>query len=216
MQLLEMDLKAAISKGQHEEVLDSIRMLGNMRSVSSVEEIAAIMPAEDDNLAAEIYLALLQLGDYRYLGETVSFLQRAVMTNRQRWIQSRIGAVLAEVQTSSAFDDIVRLVSSPNVGLRLSAVRAIRNMRTERSIPFLIARLSDQEWLIRYTAMAALAEATNKTEGWVPPLLDFRQQEAPFIAKWQSWWAAEGMHLHKAQQSTGEEPRAVAAPRRRE
>jgi len=64
MHQLEVDLKAGLNDRDHERVLDSIRMLGNMRHVQSKEELVALLHSQDQLVRTYVFEAMLRLHDY--------------------------------------------------------------------------------------------------------------------------------------------------------
>src|SRR2546429_5391892 len=60
MHQLEVDLKAGLNDRDHERVLDSIRMLGNMRHVQSKEELVALLHSQDQLVRTYVFEAMLR------------------------------------------------------------------------------------------------------------------------------------------------------------
>jgi len=58
MHQLEMDLKTGLTDSDHERVLDSIRMLGNMRHLRSKVELYSLVNSSDTLMRTYIYEAL--------------------------------------------------------------------------------------------------------------------------------------------------------------
>jgi len=67
MHRLEMDLKAGLNDRDHERVLDSIRMLGNMRHLQSKEELVSLLDSEDPLVRTHVFEAMLRLHDFSVL-----------------------------------------------------------------------------------------------------------------------------------------------------
>lgn len=75
MQSLELDLKAGLQDHDPELVLDSIRMLGNMRHLQSEDELKNLLNSPDSLLRTYIYEALLRLHDYSVLPLVAEWLE---------------------------------------------------------------------------------------------------------------------------------------------
>src|SRR5215469_6376981 len=75
MQLLELDLKAGLNDKDQELMLDSIRMLGNMRYLRSTSELKDLAQNHDLLVRTYAWQALMRLGDYSVLPSVVEFFQ---------------------------------------------------------------------------------------------------------------------------------------------
>jgi hypothetical protein len=58
MQMLEMDLKAGLKDSNHDRVLDSIRMLGNIHHLQSEAELISLLDSQDMLVRTFTYQAL--------------------------------------------------------------------------------------------------------------------------------------------------------------
>lgn len=67
MHWLELDLKAGLNDRDHERVLDSIRMMGNMRHLQSKDEIISLLDSQDPLVQTYAFEAMLRLHDYSAL-----------------------------------------------------------------------------------------------------------------------------------------------------
>jgi hypothetical protein len=68
MHQLEVDLKAGLTDRDQERVLDSIRMLRNMRHLQSKEELVSLLDSSQDQLVRTyVFEAMLRLHDYSVL-----------------------------------------------------------------------------------------------------------------------------------------------------
>ncbi len=67
MHQLEVDLNAGLTDRDHERVLDSIRMLGNMRHVQSKEKLVSLLDSPDQLVRTYVFEAMLRLHDYSVL-----------------------------------------------------------------------------------------------------------------------------------------------------
>ena len=74
MEMLEMDLKAGLTDSDHDRVLDSIRMLGNMRHLQSEAELISLRDSQDMLVRTYVYEALLRLQNYSVLPAAVDWL----------------------------------------------------------------------------------------------------------------------------------------------
>ena len=67
MTRLELDLKAGLSDRDRDRVLDSIRMLGNMRHLQSKAELISLLGSPDALVQTYVFEAMLRLHDYSVL-----------------------------------------------------------------------------------------------------------------------------------------------------
>lgn len=67
MHRLELDLNAGLSDRDHDRVLDSIRMLGNMRHLQSKAELISRLDSSDPIIRTYAFEAMLRLHDYSVL-----------------------------------------------------------------------------------------------------------------------------------------------------
>jgi HEAT repeat protein len=72
---LELDLKAGLNDSKPELVLDSIRMLGNMRHLKSTAELTALLDSPDPLVRTYAYEAMLRLHDYSVLPAVAHWLE---------------------------------------------------------------------------------------------------------------------------------------------
>lgn len=72
--MLEMDLKAGLTDSDHDRVLDSIRMLGNMHHLQSEAELISLRDSHDMLVRTYVYEALLRLHNYSVLSAAVDWL----------------------------------------------------------------------------------------------------------------------------------------------
>lgn len=75
MYLLELDLKAGLRDADPDRVLDSIRMLGNMRHLHSIMELRKFLDSSDLLLKTYVWQALMRLHDYSVLPELEQFFK---------------------------------------------------------------------------------------------------------------------------------------------
>jgi len=64
MTRLELELKAGLSDRDHDRVLDSIRMLGNLRHLQSNAELISLLDSPDELVQTYVFEAMLRLHDY--------------------------------------------------------------------------------------------------------------------------------------------------------
>ena len=61
MTRLELELKAGLSDRDHDRVLDSIRMLGNLRHLQSNAELISLLDSPDELVQTYVFEAMLRL-----------------------------------------------------------------------------------------------------------------------------------------------------------
>ncbi|MCI0350332.1 MAG: HEAT repeat domain-containing protein [Acidobacteriales bacterium] len=205
MQLLELDLKAGLRDRDPERVLDSIRMLGNMRKLRSTAELKALLPGSDLLVKTYVWQALLRLHDYSALPAIVKFFEtqpempqellmpRDRMFYMQDQLVNEIGRISAE-----ALPYLEKFAASDKRRLRAEALQALRQIKSPRSAPVFLRALDDRDSDNGFVAMQALFELAEGCDcDWVPSMEKFHKSPAFYSTKTREWWSAEGQQKMK-------------------
>ena len=205
MHQLEVDLKAGLNDRDHERVLDSIRMLGNMRHVQSKEELVALLHSQDQLVRTYVFEAMLRLHDYSVLPAVEQWLTAqpqpppslTLPRDALFEMQGRLAGEISMIRDPSALPILLRLLRLPSPFARQAILQAVRAINSPQSAPFLLKMLDDPHADNAFIAMQALIElAGGGAIDWVPPLPVFRENPNYYAARCREWWQAE----HQPQQ----------------
>jgi HEAT repeats len=207
MERLEMDLKAGFADSHPERVLDSIRMLGNMRKLHSTGELKALLLVSRDLLVKTyVWQALLRLADYSVLPAVAKFfdtqpeapMELFMPRDRMFSMQHELVNEIGRIKSAEARPYLEKFALSDKRRLRNEALQALRQIRSPRSAPAFLRALDDPD--NGFVAMMALFELAGSCDcDWVPSWEGFRQSPAFYADKTREWWAAEGQHNMKLQ-----------------
>jgi hypothetical protein len=204
MDLLEMDLKAGLSDTDRDRMLDSIRMLGNMRRLQSKAELFALLDSGDALVRAYVYQALLRLQDYVALPATEEWLlsqqkdpPESLFLPRDAllYMEFQLASDISEIRDPQHLGTLERLLKMPSLKIRREMVNGIRAMNLMQSAPILLKLLDDPDADISFTAMQGLIElAGGGPIDWVPTYLKFRDNQKYYAATCREWWEAQRPH----------------------
>jgi hypothetical protein len=201
MYLLELDLKAGLGDSNPERVLDSIRMLGNMKHLHSTSELTQILGHRDLVLKAYVWQALLRLKDYSVLPAVSEFfnsqpepphellLPRDRLFQMQFELANEIGTIRdpRTVQFLEAF-----AVYGKSSNLRMNALQALRSIDSPHSSTAFLKALGDSNSDNAFSAMLGLVVLAGGPVAWVPTWKEFKREPELYAAKCRKWWKAEG------------------------
>jgi hypothetical protein len=201
MHRLEVDLKAGLSDSDHDRVLDSIRMLGNMRHLQSKAEIISFLDSPDPLIRTYAFEAMLRLRDYSVLPAIEQWLMAqpqappSLILPRDALfeMQDRLAREISTIRDPATLSILFRLLRLPNSFVRQEALEAVRSMKSPQSAPPLLEMLDDGYADNAFTAMQALIELSGDEGGsldWVPPLPVFRENPSFYAARCRVWWQA--------------------------
>jgi hypothetical protein len=198
---LELDLKAGLQDADHDRLLDSIRMLGNMRHLQSTAELTMLLDSPDPLVRTYVYEAMLRLHDYSVLPAVEQWLIAQPLAPRELFLprdalfnmQRRLGVEISGIRDPSTISILLRLLQLPDPILRHEVLGAVRAMHSLESAPSLLMMLDDPDANNAFSAMQSLFElAGGGVIDWVPSLPEFRSDPTYYAAKCREWWQAEG------------------------
>jgi hypothetical protein len=201
MHLLELDLKAGLRDGDSERVLDSIRMLGNMRHLQSTGELMALLDSPDPLVRTYVYEAMLRLHDYSILPVVEQWLMAQPLAPRELFLprdtlfdmQWRLGREIAMIRDPTTLPILLRLLQLPDPIIRMEVLSAVRAMHSPQSGASLLKMLDDPDSNNAFSAMQSLFElAGGGVIDWVPSVPEFRKNPTYYAARCREWWQAEG------------------------
>lgn len=198
---LELDLKAGLHDRDPERVLDSIRMLGNMRTLRSNAELKTLLTTHDLLVKTYVWQALLRLKDYSVLPAVVRFFAiqreapRRMILGRDRllFMQGELIREVGNIRSLDAVPYLEKFALSKNRLLRDEALQALRQIGSLHSIPVFLSELDDPDPDNAFSAMQGLLSlrAADSVIHWVPTGEVFRQSPKFYAAKTREWWWKE-------------------------
>lgn len=197
---LESDLKAGLSDPNRDRVLDSIRMLGNMRHLQSKAELVALLDSPDELVRTYVLEAMLRLHDYSVLPAVENWLiaqpqiPASLILPRDALLemQGRLAGQISTIRDPAALPILLGLLKLPKPFVRQEALQAVRAIRSSKSTPSLLEMLDDASADNAFAAMQGLIElAGGGNISWVPSLPEFRANPGYYAARCREWWRAE-------------------------
>lgn len=201
MYLLELDLKAGLGDSNPERVLDSVRMLGNMKHLRSTSELTRLVGHGDLLVKAYVWQALLRLKDYSVLSAVSGFFNsqpappRELRLPRDRLFQmqfelaNEIGAI-RDPSTLQFLETFAVYGKSSN--LRMNALQALRSIDSPHSTTAFLKALGDSNPDNAFSAMLGLVVLAGGPVAWVPTWEEFKREPEFYAAKCRKWWKTEG------------------------
>jgi hypothetical protein len=199
---LELDLKAGLRDPNRERVLDSIRMLGNMKHLRSTSELTQLNDHSNLLVRTYVWQALLRLKDYSVLPAVSKFfdsqptpphdllLPRDRLFEMQYEIANEIG-VIRDPATLGFLERFA--VGGKAYGLRMNALQALRAIGSPRSAAAFLKALDDSNSDNAFSAMQGLLSlAGGGPIAWAPTWQQFNEAPEFYAAKCREWWETEG------------------------
>jgi HEAT repeat protein len=199
MHLLELDLKAGLNDTEPDRVLDSIRMLGNMRHLQSKDELLALVNSPDELVRIYTYEALLRLHDYSVLPAVADWLEVQPAATDLVKMQGRLLDQIMFIRDPTALPPLLRLLRLPDASSREHVLQAVRHIPSPQSAQSMLNMLDDPDVDNEFIAMQALLEyalvggrAAAGTE-WVPTWRVFRDDPTYYAARCREWWQSRSV-----------------------
>lgn len=198
---LELDLKAGLHDRNPERVLDSIRMLGNMKHLRSNAELRGLLESADLPEKTYVWEALLKLKDYSVLPAVARFISaqreapRVIVLPRDRlfFMEGNLVGQIGRLRDPSVLPYLRQFASSPKWNLRWVALQALRAISDPRSAPVFLKALNDENSENGFIAMMSLIElAGGGPIDWAPTLPQFALLQSSYATKCREWWQEVG------------------------
>lgn len=209
MYLLEVDLKAGLRDSNPERVLDSIRMLGNMKQLRSTAELHALETSPDLLVKAYVWQALLRLKDYSVLPAVAEFFQNQpepphelyLPRDRLFQMQFELQSAMASICDPSTLPYVENFaVTGRDFRLRSSALQSLRAINSLHSAATFLKELDDPNADNAFSAMQGLLPlAGGGAIDWVPTWEQFDKTPQYYAAKCREWWTIQGEQKAKSQ-----------------
>jgi len=201
MHRLEADLKAGLTDPDRDRVLDSIRMLGNMRRLQSNAELVALLDAPDLLERTTVWEAMLRLHDYSVLPNVEQWLLEQppgptslVLRDSLVHMQFRLAAQISDIRDPAYLPAMERLLRLPNLAMRRGILQGIRSIDSQQSAPTFLKLLDDPDDDIGFIAMQSLFElAGGGPIDWVPSLEQFHENRAYYASLCREWWQSKAL-----------------------
>jgi hypothetical protein len=197
MYLLELDLKAGLADSDPERVLDSIRMLGNMKKLHSTREL----DSPDLLVQAHVWQAFLRLKDYSVLPAVAEFFERQpdppenllLPQDRLFAIQVELQSEIAGIRDPGTLPYLERFAArGHDYHLRDFALQALRAMYSLHSAATFLRELDDPNSDNGFSAMQGpLSLAGGGAIAWVPTWEQFKEAPPFYAGKCREWWNTE-------------------------
>ena len=204
MTRLELDLKAGLSDRDRDRVLDSIRMLGNMRHLQSKAELISLLGSPDALVQTYVFEAMLRLHDYSVLPAVEQWLAAQsqlppylIMPRDALFeMQGRLAGQISMIRDPATLPILLRLLRLPKTFVRQGALQAVRAINSPKSAPSLLEMLDGPSADNAFAAMQGLIElAGGGVISWVPTLPEFRENPSYYAARCREWWQTERQQL---------------------
>lgn len=147
--MLEMDLKAGLTDSDHDRVLDSIRMLGNMRHLQSEAELISLLDSQDMLVRTYVYEALLRLQNYSVLPAAEGWLLAQPAPPDAGLLppegslfrmQYRLVREIAAIRDPAYAPAMERLLDVPGKDMREEVLQGLRTIASQQ------AKLPQEQW----------------------------------------------------------------------
>jgi hypothetical protein len=202
MYLLELDLEAGLQDSDPERVLDSIRMLGNMKHLHSTFELTQLLDRSDLLAKTYIWQALLRLKDYSVLPAVSKFFDSQpeppqelhLPRDRLFQMQHELANEIGFIRDASTLRFLERLaVTGKAYGLRGNALQALRAIGSSDSTAAFLKALDDSNSDNAFSAMQGLLSLRGGGPiDWVPTWDQFDKTPQFYAARCREWWKTEG------------------------
>jgi hypothetical protein len=200
---LEADLKAGFSDHDPDLVLDSIRMLGEMRHLQSTVELDALVNLPDMLVQTTVWEAMLRLHEYSVLPKVEEWLiaqppppfSITLPTDALIAMEDRLVRQISMIRDPATVPILVRLLHLPRPWERQEILSAIFAMKSPESAPYVLEMLDDSDTDVAYLAMQTLIGLAGGAElarggpiDWVPSYEQFRDNRAEYANLCREWW----------------------------
>jgi len=199
MYQLEMDLKAGLTDPDRALLMDSIRILGNMRHLQSKAELIPFLDSLDALVRTKAYQAMLRLHDYSVLPAVEQWLVAqpvppdAVLLPWDSLFhtQYELVAEIAAIRDPAYIPTMERMLHLPKLIMRRNILDGIRAMHSPQSVPIFLDMLDDPDPDLGFVAMQGLFDLRGDGPiDWVPSFDEFRDNRAYYATTCRQWWQA--------------------------
>ena len=191
--LLEQELINSLRDEDPKIILSALDVLGGrLKSVNAAQEIKKLFGSADVAVRGGALLALLDMGDYSNIDESVEYLDEMETTQRVGSYKRGISNAFYAIRDPSLVPKLHPLLRHEDDFLRENVAESLRNIQSESSIPYLMDGLDDRNIRVRYQCMMGLAKMLKNRGNWAPSFKIFLRNESKHISLWRGWWDREG------------------------
>ena len=202
--LLELDFKAGLADSDPQRVLDSIRMLGNLKHLHSAAELRELLDSHDAMVKTHVWQALLRLNDYSVLPAVAQFFasqpeppdELLLPRDRLFAIQLELQDEMMGIRDPSTLPYLESFAASGRDDrLRARALQALRVIGSPHSAAIFLKDLDDPNSDNGFSAMQGLLSlAADGPIKWVPTWEEFNKAPQYYAEKCREWWNAQNKH----------------------
>jgi len=162
---------------------EAIDTLWGIRHPVSTSALRAALKDGDSNIRLSAAAALLKINDSSALPTAETALTQGDPNASPETLQNLRVAIAQGGRDPQAVESLARLVSKGDVETRRAASSALRSMRSPAAANVLANALSDNDEIVRYMAVSALAEVNREPE-WGPSLPEFQADQQKYLNHW--------------------------------
>lgn len=157
---------------------------------------ATLSESPDPNLALTAIGILLRTKSIDSLQQPERYLTSHII-HSEPFALYVIGPEVGDFRNPKALSTLEILGQSKYRSIKSGAMDAIRRIKSTKSIPYLMSKLSDPDRDAQYVALIAAAEILGKYEGdFAPSMYLFDQKPEYYLGLWKQWWLEEGSKVY--------------------
>lgn len=171
------------------ERLDWVEAIGTLRTPRAISVLQKA--SHDQDAALRIMAAAVLLSKNDATG--IAVVEHALLHARADVPTNVLGRARSYVSTIgnvAAIPSLVRLLGAADAATRQAAAHALRNTRSGLAIAPLVRALDDEDSVVQYTAVIALAEITGN-RSHAPSIPLFEASPGQYIDYWKAWAKAQ-------------------------
>ena len=170
----------------HSSRLDRLQAISALMTVDSQQANEALRRAtisDDANVKLEAEAALLRHNDISVLEQVQDILLKAPRDSSDRAVGHLSFAILLGVKDPNAVTILSHLLGARDANVRYAAAHALRETHAQTAIGPFSTALNDSDQMVRYNAVAGLAEITGDL--FHEPSIDlFKREENKYLTYW--------------------------------
>lgn len=196
LERLKAEMLQAIRAKDARIAIESIRHL--KRLFLTDDEVIKVLrdtsKTDDPELVATAIANRIEMGDMTALADAKVFIDSGRGSdNDYRQIGGAIEVFVTDPTQIPQLVELINVSSCPD--FRWRVISALRAMKSELTLPYLVEALDDSDIHARYHATMGIAEIIGigkQTRGWAPCFSRFCSDETKYIQHWKNWWDREG------------------------
>lgn len=142
----------------YERSIDLIRLLGDIKSKSSIEPLLKILKKENNILKVEAADALMKLKC-----ESVYSILKESIENDEEYIKPYDILAMGKVKTEKALDMLAALLQDKDRSIRACAIKALGDIPGFKTLNYLLETVKDRDYNVRKEALLSIKKiCSNK------------------------------------------------------